>query len=90
MLKATTKSNEMFYPNFSSGLFLDFAAGYPGSLHDARVYRNSSLYKRASNEELLREPVERIGVRNSCSPWLMKPYPEATSNHGEITFNKEL
>ena len=83
------------------GLFLDFAAGYPGSLHDARVYRNSSLYKRASKEELLREPVERIGVRNihpylvgdiaySSSPWHMKPYPEATSNHGEITFNKEL
>ena len=33
------------------GLFLDFAAGYPGSLHDAKVYRNSSLYQRASNGE---------------------------------------
>ena len=83
------------------GLFLDFAAGYPGSLHDARVYRNSFLYQRASNEELLREPVERIGNRNihpylvgdsayPISPWLMKPYPEATRNPGEITFNKEL
>ena len=24
------------------------------------------------------------------SPWLMKPYPEATHDPGEITFNKEL
>ena len=83
------------------GLFLDFAAGYPGSLHDARVYRNSSLYQRASNEDILREPVERIGITDirpylvgdsaySISPWLMKPYPEATRDPGEITFNKEL
>ena len=83
------------------GLFLDFAAGYPGSLHDARVYRNSSLYQRASNEDILREPVERIGITDirpylvgdsayPISPWLMKPYPEATRDPGEITFNKEL
>ena len=44
------------------GLFLDFGAGYPGSLHDARVYQNSSLYQRASNKDILREPVERIGI----------------------------
>jgi len=83
------------------GLFLDFAAGYPGSLHDARVYRNSSLYQRASNEDVLKEPVERIGITDirpylvgdsayPISPWLMKPYPEATCDPSEITFNKEL
>ena len=78
------------------GLFLDFAAGYPGSLHDARVYRNSSLYQRASNEDILKEPVERISITDirpylvgdsayPISPWLMKPYPEATRDPGEIT-----
>ena len=83
------------------GLFLDFGAAYPGSLHDARVYRNSSLYQRASNKDILREPVERIGITDICpylvgdsayriSPWLMKPYPEATHDPGEITFKKEL
>ena len=83
------------------GLFLDFAAGYPESLHDARVYRNSSLYQRASNEDILREPVERIGITDirpylvgdtayPISPWLIKLYPEATRDPGEITFNKEL
>ena len=83
------------------GLFLDFAAGYPGSIHDARVYRNSSLYLRASNGDILKEPVERIGITDiqpylvgdsayPISPWLMKPYPEATRDPGEITFNKEL
>ena len=83
------------------GLFLDFGAGYPGSLHDARVYRNSSLYQRASNKDILIEPVERIGITDirpylvgdsayRISPWLMKPYPEATHDPGEITFKKEL
>ena len=83
------------------GLFLDFAAGYPGSIHDARVYRNSLLYLRANNGDILKEPVERIGITDiqpylvgdsayPISPWLMKPYPEATRDPGEITFNKEL
>ena len=69
----------------SKGLFLDFAAGYPGSIHDARVYRNSSLYLRASNGDIFKEPVERIGITDiqpylvgdsayPISPWLMKPY----------------
>ena len=83
------------------GLFLDFAAGCPGSLHDTRVYRNSSLYQRASNGDILKEAVERIGITDirpylvgdsaySITPWLMKPYPEATRDPGQITFNKEL
>ena len=65
------------------------------------VYRNSSLYQRASNQKVLREPVGRISIRAihpylvrdrayPISPWLMKPSPEATRDPGEITFNKEL
>ena len=82
-------------------LFLDFATGYLGSIHDARVYGNSSLYLRASNGDILKEPVERIGITDiqpylvgdsayPISPWRMKPYPKATCDPGEITFNKEL
>ena len=32
--------------------FLDVAAGFPGSLHDARVLRNIRLYRRCENQEL--------------------------------------
>ena len=84
-----------------NGVFLDFAAGFPGSLHDARVFHNSNLYQRATDGDILKEPTVRIGgtdirpylVGDSAypiSPWLQKPYPEATRDHGEIEFNKEL
>lgn len=65
------------------------------------MYRNSSLYQRASNGDILKEPVERIVITDICpylvgnsayytAPWLIMPYPEAQLDPGEITFNKEL
>ena len=43
--------------------FLDVAAGFPGSMHDSRVLRNSSLYQRITNNELLLGPTERVAGR---------------------------
>ena len=43
--------------------FLDVAAGFPGSMHDSRVLRNSSLYRRIANNELLLRPTARVGGR---------------------------
>lgn len=83
-------------------LFIDVAAGFPGSLHDARVLRNSSIYQKAENGDILAAgPMYLIGadeiqpylVGDSAyplSPWLQKPYPEGTRDPGEIRFNKEL
>lgn len=82
-------------------LFLDFVAGFPGSLHDARVLRNSTLYSRAEGNEVLWNPSTQIGhheirpylVGDSAyplGPWLQKPFPEATRDRDEIAFNKEL
>ena len=34
-------------------LFTDFLAGFPGSLHDARALRNSVIFQRAENQEIL-------------------------------------
>ena len=81
--------------------FLDVAAGFPGSLHDARVLRNSRLYRRCENQELLTGPTvnvlgREIGpylVADSAyflAPWLQKVYPEETQDPDEIAFNEEL
>ena len=50
-------------------LFLDFSAGFPGSLHDARVLRNSTLYRRAERDEVLNNPTARVG-RCEIRPYL--------------------
>ena len=83
-------------------LFIDVAAGFPGSLHDARVLRNSSIYQKAENGDILAAgPMYLIGADEiqhylvgdstyPLSPWLQKPYPEGTRDPGEIRFNKEL
>lgn len=82
-------------------LFLDFSAGYPGSMHDARILRNSTLYQRAEQGEILTGPVVNINHHDigpyllgdsayPISPWLQKPFPEATRDRNEIQFNREL
>ena len=78
-------------------LFLDFACGYPGSMHDARVLRRSAIFRRAEGGDILIAPTvniygNEIGpyfVGDSAyplSPWLMKPYPEGTRDRDEIQF----
>ncbi|XP_020621230.1 protein ANTAGONIST OF LIKE HETEROCHROMATIN PROTEIN 1-like [Orbicella faveolata] len=82
-------------------IFMDIAAGFPGSLHDARVLRNSSFYDRAEHGDVLAAPIHVIGgheiqpylVGDSAYPlsrWLQKPYPEGTRDPSEIQFNKQL
>ena len=34
-------------------LFCDFYVGWPGSVHDARVFANSSLYQKATDGSIL-------------------------------------
>ena len=36
--------------------FLDFASGFPGSMHDARVLRNSTIYDIAEHDQILTGP----------------------------------
>ena len=68
--------------------FTDINIGWPGSVHDARVFKNSQLYLRASQETLLPANCCKVmnGVRvpliilgDSAYPlskWLMKPYSD--------------
>ena len=82
-------------------MFLDFAAGFPGSLHDSRVLRNSTLYRRAEEGEILANPTAQFGSQNirpylvganthPLRSWLLKPFPVSTEDQEEIAFNKEL
>lgn len=67
-------------------LFRDIHVGWLGSVHDARVFVNSSLYQKANNKEILQGHVLDINgcvvspfmVGDSGYPllsWLVKPYP---------------
>ena len=82
-------------------IFLDFAAGFPGSHHDAQVLINSALYKRAEGKEILNNPTSQIsgheirpylvgGSTYPLGPWLQKPFPDSTKDQDEIALNKEL
>ena len=74
-------------------LFRDLCVGWPGSVHDARVLANSSVYKKITNGELLQG--QEIQVQGQqlrtfllgdlaypLLPWLVKPFqfsPSLTS-----------
>ena len=52
-------------------LFTDFSAGFPGSLHDARALRNSVIFQRAENQEILTDPIIQI-ERSRIGPYLLE------------------
>lgn len=67
-------------------LFFHVATGYPGSLHDARVWSNTQVYVKIKSGEILKyteEIVENFRIKPlilgdgayPLSPNLMKPYP---------------
>ena len=69
------------------GLFVDIYVGWPGKVHDARVFVNSAFYKGMVNGTLFPDRKRLInGIEvpllvlgdpaYPALPWLMKPYPE--------------
>ena len=65
--------------------FIDVATGAPGSIHDSRVLRNSSIFENAEANRVLTKPVEvcnNVDIRPlligdggyPLTSWLMKPY----------------
>ena len=74
------------------GRFIDVYVGWPGRVHDARVFSNSSLYQRGQNGSLFPDCTEQIAGEDvpivilgdpayPLLPWLMKAYP----NNGHLT-----
>jgi hypothetical protein len=69
------------------GLFLDAYIGWPGKVHDARVFVNSSLYQKGTSGSLFPDTTKKLhGIdvplvilgdpAYPALPWLMKPFPE--------------
>ena len=78
--------------------FMDVYVGWPGSVHDARVFANSQLYRLGSTETLFpRKVLELDGVdvpvvilADSAYPlmsWLLKPFAYGTTNMEQQRFN---
>ena len=60
------------------GIFISFDVGWPGSVHDARVFRNSSFYKNYSN--LIQEDDYLLGdSAYPISPFLIPPFKDPNS-----------
>ena len=82
--------------------FWDINVGWPGKVHDARVFGNSSLYERGQSGTLfpnitesfqgVNVPVVMLGdSAYPLLPWLMKPYPEnQQSTPAQLAFNYRL
>ena len=81
--------------------FLDIYVGWAGSVHDARVLANSSLYNKCESGNFLPKWDRRLGNTNvplvilgdpayPLRPWLMKPFSDTCLTIKQRTFNYQL
>ena len=81
---------------------MDINVGWPGSVHDARVFAHSSIYKKITEQNLLPDknitvngvsiPLYLIGdSAYSLQSWLIKPFTHDTAlTSQQKTFNYHL
>ena len=72
-------------------IFLDIATGYPGSLHDTRILRSSTLYPKAESGDILSRSAKLVD--GSCIKSLIlsdSVYPSTTWQVKPYNFNVNL
>ncbi|XP_029662995.1 putative nuclease HARBI1, partial [Formica exsecta] len=76
------------------GLFIDCFIGMPGRMHDARVFRNSTLFNEITNAERLLIPHNMHLIGDSAYPLLctlMTPFRDnGHLTHSQIIYNVKL
>lgn len=84
------------------GHFIDINVGWPGRVHDARVFANSSVYERGQNKTLFPDWTEKVGGKDvplvflgdpayPLLQWLMKAFPDnGRLSRQEKNFNYRL
>ena len=82
--------------------FIDVYTGWPGSVHDARVFSQSSLFNKGKSGTLFPNWMDKIGdtdvpiviLGDSAYPllnWLMKPFPhKGALTQGQKKYNYKL
>ena len=87
-LKFTINTQAVIGSNY---MFLDVSTGYPGSIHDARMLRASSLFHNAVQGQILSQPVDYI-QNVAIRPLLLGDgaYPPATWNVKPYPYNLQL
>ena len=65
----------------NKGRFIDIYVGWPGRVHDARVFANSTLFQRGETKPLYPERIGNTDVplgdpAYPLLPWLMKAFPD--------------
>ncbi|CAM5103012.1 unnamed protein product [Eretmochelys imbricata] len=82
------------------GRFININVGWPGKVHDTRIFRNSGLFQKLQEGTLFPDqkitvgdvemPIVTLGdPANPLMPWLMKPYTGSLDSHQEL-FNYRL
>ena len=72
--------------------FLSVSAGFPGSVHDSRMLRNTWIFQQAQNENILTAPLHDLGQNNTIRPYLVgdAAYPLSTRLMKPFPYSKNM
>ncbi|XP_048583370.1 uncharacterized protein LOC116605165 [Nematostella vectensis] len=78
------EDDELVSTLFFAGLFTNIVARWPGSTHDAFIFRNSSIQNTLEREHTRIDEGYLLGDSGyPCRPFLMTPYPNPANQHQE-------
>ncbi len=72
--------------------FLSMSAGFPGSVHDSRILRNTWVFREAINKQILTGPIFYINNETPIKPYLVgdAAYPQADWLIKPFSYEKDM